>query len=287
MSANARSAATSIRRSAGSNSTQSTMSTRSPSRMCSSRRSPWPSRTSPAGGARIELVPERSQLCAGGPLEPRDRGALGPEPVQRGEVVVERALDRLGAGGAPVDLGCRVEGRQPRARGRGVLGPGRVRAQPRGERRRLVVAPHLDREVDGARVALVRESQPVARPDQRPHAEVQLGREPAVERHLLAAEEMATLGRPVVEERQHDRLLDLVRAVRGQEDPGDVGLAHLAAVGVDQVRPRGRRSRGREDHADRVRRTGRARIRAGPQTPAWFPAAGRRVRPDGASPAGS
>ena len=29
------------------------------------------------GGARVELVPERSQLCAGGPLEPRDRRALG------------------------------------------------------------------------------------------------------------------------------------------------------------------------------------------------------------------
>ena len=27
----------------------------------------------PAGGARVELVPERGQLCAGGPLEPRDR----------------------------------------------------------------------------------------------------------------------------------------------------------------------------------------------------------------------
>jgi hypothetical protein len=38
---------------------------------------------------------------------------------------------------------------------------------------------------------------------------------------------VALLARPVVEKRQHERLLHLVRPLVGEEDPGDMGLAKL------------------------------------------------------------
>ena len=98
--------------------------------------------------------------------------------------------------------------------------------EPGCERAALVEAAHLDDVLDGARVVL--SCQLVARTGRgdRADAEVDVGRQPPVHPHLLAAHRMTPLRRPVVQERQNDRLLQLVRTVVGQEHPRAMGLAH-------------------------------------------------------------
>jgi hypothetical protein len=100
----------------------------------------------------------------------------------------------------------------------------------RGQRAPLVVAPHLDEIVDRSRIVLRRQRQAVSAGRHRAHAEIQIGRQAAVQAHLLAAHLAPTLRRAVVEERQHERLLELVGAIARQEHPRDVRLTHIDAV---------------------------------------------------------
>jgi hypothetical protein len=98
-----------------------------------------------------------------------------------------------------------------------------------------VVAAHLDDVVDRTRVAAVGQSGsgPVAH--DRADTEVDLGREAAVEPHLLVAHGAPASRRRVVHERQGDGLLEFVDALLGEEDPGDRRLAqlHRPALAVD------------------------------------------------------
>ena len=97
MTRNARSADTSIRRRAGSNSTGSKTSTESPSRItCSARRSPWQSRTKPRV-ARSSICSWRAcrnataKRCAAASSPAPSASAYGR---QRAEVLADRGGDR-------------------------------------------------------------------------------------------------------------------------------------------------------------------------------------------------
>jgi hypothetical protein len=60
------------------------------------------------------------------------------------------------------------------------------------------------------------------------HAQVHVGREPAVELDLAGARRRAGLRCAEVEEAKADRLLHLVSAVPGEEHRSSVGLGHLS-----------------------------------------------------------
>jgi hypothetical protein len=85
--------------------------------------------------------------------------------------------------------------------------------------------------VDGTRVAAVAEagSEPVAH--DRAHVHVDIRREAAIEAKLLVAHVSPQGGGRVVDVRQAQRLLELVRAVLGEEDPGE-RLAQLDRVAL-------------------------------------------------------
>ena len=138
-----------------------------------------------------------------------------------------------------------------------------------GERLGLVVPAHLDQEVDRARVLLVGQLDSIARECHPPHAQIQVGREATVQPHLRDAQLPAACRGPVVEEVEHERLLELVDELAGQEHPRDVRLANL-----DGRRPVRIRLRSRQRVSQRVRRRGH---RAG----------GRRRRHDAPAGAGS
>ena len=125
--------------------------------------------------------------------------------------------------------------------------------EQRGERAPLVEAAHLHDVLDGAPLALRRQLQPVRGADERAHAEVDAGRQTAVQAHLLGAH-LSPPGRSrVVQERERERLLQLVGALTRQEDPGDVRLAHRHLGGLQ---PRQLRH-GRPDLFGLHRRAGR------------------------------
>ena len=99
-----------------------------------------------------------------------------------------------------------------------------MRAQGRG----VGVAVHHDRVLDGARVALGRHGQAAAPArHERDDLAVVPWREAAVELELGVTARPSPLERAVVDERELDRLLDLVGRRFGEKDPGDVGLAQL------------------------------------------------------------
>ena len=102
----------------------------------------------------------------------------------------------------------------------------------RRERSSLVEPAHLDHVVDRVGMARGRERHLSGggRHD-RSGPEVHVGGEAPVEPDLLLAHRPAAGRGPVVDERQRDGLLELVRAVAREEDPGDVRLAHLHRAG--------------------------------------------------------
>ena len=91
--------------------------------------------------------------------------------------------------------------------------------EPRRERLSLVVPAHLDHEVDRPRVVLVGQLDPVPGTCHAANAEIQVGRQAAVQSHLGGAKLPPACRRPVVEEVEHDRLLQLVGELAGEEHP--------------------------------------------------------------------
>ena len=161
-------------------------------------------------------------------VEPRGGRAGGGE---RGQRLLDhgrepdRAAVRTGAS-AWKPATARADGDQVGRRAR------RGRAARRASR--LVVAAHHDRVLDGARVGLERDLQArrvrAARARRRPR--YTLGAKRRLSRSSSAQQRAPALERAVVEEREPDRLLDLVRRVAGEEHPRDVRLAQLDAAGM-------------------------------------------------------
>jgi len=107
----------------------------------------------------------------------------------------------------------------------------------RRERAVLVITAHLDQIVDRLRVILVRLREAAGARRHRAH-EIQIGDQAAVQPHLLLAHLAPPLRRPVIEEREHHRLLQLVGAIARQEHPRDMGLADIDPVGPAGVKVR-------------------------------------------------
>ena len=179
-------------------------------------------------------------------VQERDREAVrsrelpGPDRVCVGQQRAEVLADRGGHGPG-------VEASRRRRFGRPVKGSdmpryganegrvGRASADKRGEGARLVEAPHLH-DVLLAWVARSAQRPTAVRADQRPHAEVEVGRQPPTQPHLLLAHLPSSVGRAVVKEREHHRLAQLERPVSNEEDPADVRLDNLHrrwSVGVE------------------------------------------------------
>ena len=108
----------------------------------------------------------------------------------------------------------------------------------RRERAVLVITAHLDQIVDRLRVILVRLREAAGARRHRAHGEIQIGGQAAVQPHLLLAHLAPPLRRPVIEKREHQRLLQLVGAIARQEHPRDMGLADIDLVGPAGVKVR-------------------------------------------------
>jgi hypothetical protein len=226
------------------------------------------------GRERVREALEREHpLGLRGLLQERQQFLRVPEdPAADGARV---AAFRCHLGSAGVEAGEDL-------RERGDLGALELAAlEPRRERGALVVAAHLDHIVDGARVVLIRERDPRPARGERAHAEIHVRRQAAAEPHLLVAHLAPALRRAVVEEGQHEGLLELVGAVAREGDPGDVGLAQLHPAGPARVErgPRERPARARSG----------SRVRCAPGGRAGAPAARARctARPAVCAPAGA
>jgi hypothetical protein len=185
-------------------------------------------------------------------------------------------LGRAEAAGVGVAARLVVEARQARREGVEVRAAERGGGEPHVGARLVGEAHHAHRPVDEGTLA----GEPVAPIDQphRDHAEVDVGREPPVERHLGLAGLPPLLEGAKVEEAQLDRLLDLVGLGVRQEDPGVVGLAQL------DPRRLGKRRRVAQIVAEPSHAIGpaAARVPRGDRTPPPLPASSRRratVRP--------
>ena len=240
MTRKASSAQTSIWRSAGSNSTGSNTCTDPCSRItCSARRSPWQSRTKPRA-TRSSSRPRRE--CRNATAN-RCAAASSGAPEQRG--VRQQGAEVLADGGGDglrveTALRCLRRGQvklhEPPCHGPHGSFVRVAAAHHRGKRLIGGETPHLD-DVLGSVVPRPSELPAARGLGQRPHPQVEVGREPASEPDLLLAHLAATLGGPVVEKREDDRLAQLVRAVAGEEHPADMGLDHLDArrpVGIER-----------------------------------------------------
>ena len=149
-----------------------------------------------------------------------DRTARAEVVERRPHRVRERLRRAFGVGRPARD---EMKGGETLADALGIGVGRRRRAHSSGERVRLGEPAHLDGELDrvlaGHRV--VRDKrEAVAAADQSDRAEIHVWRETPVEAHLLAAQGAPAVERALVEERQHDRLLDLVRARAREEHPG-------------------------------------------------------------------
>ena len=155
-----------------------------------------------------------------------DLGALLDELEQLVEVFHDAPLNRQRrhAGGRHLTR-LSVKPGQQTPDGLHILGPQLAATESFSQREPLVVAAHLDEVIERARVILGGEFEAAARARDSAHAEVHIRRETAVETDLLAAQLAPATGAAVVDERQDDRLLELVSAIAREEDPGDVGLA--------------------------------------------------------------
>ncbi len=156
-----------------------------------------------------------------------DLGSLPKRRQQLMEVLGQPPLERrrrrpYGRHGA---RSC-VKARQQLRHSRDLAAPQLAASELRRQRAVLVVAAHLHQIVDGARIVLGRQLQAALARRDRAHPKIDVGRQTAIEAHLLAAHLTTPRRRPVVQEREHDRLLELVRAVACEEHPRDVGLTH-------------------------------------------------------------
>ena len=114
------------------------------------------------------------------------------------------------------------------------------------------------------------------------HVQVDVGREPPVEAHLLATEVPPARERGEIEEAEVHRLLDLVHALAGEEHPGDVCLDELHPIHGVRV-DGGVEEPGDEDvdHSIESYTPAARRRRAGPRRRpcAVSPGAGERIGP--------
>ena len=114
----------------------------------------------------------------------------------------------------------------------------------RRERGALVVAAHLDEVVDRRRIVHIEQHGAAVRIESdASDTKVDIGCEPAVEPDLLIAHPAPPLGRPVVEKRKHERLLELVGEPTGKEDERDVRLTDSHRFRAARIRV-GSRQRG-------------------------------------------
>jgi hypothetical protein len=180
---------------------------------------------------------------------------VGRRCEQRVDVLGERRVERGRRVSTLGDVGLGVEvGEAAADRGQRGVVLAAVRDVCR-EGARLVEPPHLHHMVDRIGCAGGGELHALRGRDDGPRAEVDVGREPAVEAHLLLAHRAPSVRGSVVDERQHDRLLELVRALAHEEDARDVGLAQLDRPGIDAVGLRAR-ERGGESGPRRSRSMG-------------------------------
>jgi hypothetical protein len=94
------------------------------------------------------------------------------------------------------------------------------------------------------------EREAAVRRHERPHGDIDVGREAPAQPNLLLAHSPPALERPVVEEGEDDRLLDLEHSLPRQQQPRDVRLDELdrrppvvhrrVSQGLDRRRERGR-----------------------------------------------
>ena len=200
------------------------------------------------GGARVGEA--ATQTIGEGRVE------VGREEVRhraRGTAQVGRE-DALEDVGAPLERDRRIPGRR-RMHGRERAGDrldvgadGRPGADAVVERRSLGEASHDDRVVEdlAVRGRSADADAPLRVAHDGQHAEVDLGREAAVEPDLLLAVEAPEFERAVVDEApERDRLLDLVDPLAGQEHHRDVGLDD-PDVGSGLRERRGNRQGGQE-----------------------------------------
>ena len=191
------------------------------------------------GGSRLQLgamCGEEHVREAGECRVPAREVRVGGELDERLGVLVERlpqrggGVDAVACRGRGVELGESPADRDERRVGHAAVGDARP------ERAGLVEPAHLDHVVDGPGVVLGRERDAVGGRDDGLDAEVHARGEPAVQPDLLAAHLPAALDGAVVEEREPHRLLELVGAVAGEENPRDVRLADLDRTLVVRVR---------------------------------------------------
>ncbi len=121
----------------------------------------------------------------------------------------------------------RVEFGQPSSHG-GDVGLAQLTAPEQGRDRLVfVVAAHLDHVIDGARVIFGAQLDALWRAHGRPDAAVDIGGEAAVEADLGGTQIAPALRRPVVQERQYQRLFQLVGRLLSDQHPRDVCLADV------------------------------------------------------------
>ena len=138
-------------------------------------------------------------------------------PGRADRVVGGVAVDRRTTGGAGVEGGDAVGHRAHVVRDVGVALGDEGRQAPLRRH-----APHLDHVLDVVAVG----------PDHVEHPEVDVGAQAPVELHLAHAGLAAGLDGGEVEEREPDRLLDLVDPVAEEDEARDVGLHHPVGVVV-------------------------------------------------------
>ena len=206
------------------------------------------------GGVALERFLDEGAGC---------RGVLGPPGVADeagGLAVLARPPGALGGRACEVgvvlhDGGGLVEGDQPPREPLGEVRGRRARREQPVERARVGQAAHLYGVLDDLARGRVALDNVVAagHPHDRDDAEVDAGREAAVETQFGVAEALARLRVELVDEAEVDRLLRLVDHVTGEEDPGDVRLAQLDPRRARAGRPRGRAGPGRTPGSPRPR----------------------------------
>ena len=185
----------------------------------------------PAAGARPEGLGVGGHERVREPLETQhslDLAALLDVAEQLLEVALEAALGR--EHGRAVRRHPRrvlVKAGQAASELHHVLSLQLASLEPGRQRLRLVVPAHLDHEVDRARVVLVGQLDPVLDTCHAANAEIQVGRQAAVQPHLGLAQLPPARRGSVVEEVEDERLFQLVGELAGEEHPRDVRLAHL------------------------------------------------------------
>ena len=206
-----------------------------PRRTCSARRSPWPSRTRPAAARSASSGPKAASAARQKRARSASRRAGAPAAASVVRVSSTTAARRsaLSPGSTGATAWKPATAAPTATRSASTARPwARLGGQGRG----FVVAVHRDGVLDGARIVRRRHGQAVrtAR-HQGDHSAVDACREAAVEPQLGVAACPPACERAVVDEREANGLLDLVRGLAGEEDPRDVGLAQLNRLGAVRV----------------------------------------------------